>query len=93
MKRTGQSAAGTLRILLILIVAMAALTYFRIAALPFLAAIPGKVMTMAVAVVLAIELVVFVPITDQIAQGKTIVRGDEIDAGLRCPSAVLKYLA
>jgi ribose/xylose/arabinose/galactoside ABC-type transport system permease subunit len=56
----------------------------RIVAFTFLAAVPRQIVAVPVAVFLAVELVVFFLVTDQIAQGEAVVRGEEVDAGLRC---------
>ena len=52
------------------------------------AAIPTEVVVVAVAVVLAVGLVVFFVIADQIVQAEAVVGGDEVDAGVR-PAAVV----
>ena len=51
----------------------------RIVALTFFTAIPGKVVPVSVVVIFAIEFIVLVLIADKIAQGKTVMRGNEID--------------
>ena len=49
-------------------------------------------MAVPIAVVLAIEFVVLVLVADQVAQGEAVVRGNEVDAGLRRASGVAKDL-
>ena len=54
----------------------------RIVALAFLAAVPGRVVAVAVAIVLAIEFIVFLLVADEITQGEAVMRGDEVDSCL-----------
>ena len=53
------------------------------------AAVPGAVVAFAVAVVLAVRLVVLVVVRHQVAQREAVVRGDEVDAGVRAPRGAL----
>ncbi len=73
--------------------AVTPLQYNRILGFAFFTAIRGEVVPMTVAVVLAIEFIMLVLITDEVAQGKTIMGGNEIDSRLRCPSGVAENLA
>ena len=53
------------------------------------AAIPREIVIVAVLVAVAVRLVVLFVVADQVVQGETIVRGDEIDAGVRASPIVL----
>ena len=53
------------------------------------AAVPGAVVPVPVPVALAVGLVVLVVIGDQVAQGKAVVAGDEVDRGERAPAVLL----
>jgi hypothetical protein len=55
----------------------------------FRAAIPRKIVVVAVFVGVAVRLVVLVVVADQVVQRETIVRGDEINAGVRASAIVL----
>ncbi|GAA1243966.1 hypothetical protein GCM10009646_34600 [Streptomyces aureus] len=55
----------------------------------FGAAVPGPVGALAVPVVLAVGLVALVVVRDQVAQGESVVGGDEVDAGARAAAVVL----
>ncbi len=55
----------------------------RIVTFAFFAAVAGKVVTVSVAVILAVEFVVLVAVAHEIAQGEAVVRGNEVQAGLR----------
>ncbi len=55
----------------------------------FDAAVPRPVVALAVVVVLAVGLVVLLVVGDEIAQREAVVRGDEVDAGVRPPAVVL----
>ncbi len=50
--------------------------------------VPGPVVVGAVAVVLAVGLVVLGLVADQVAHGEAVVRGDEVDRGVRRPAVV-----
>ena len=54
------------------------------------AAVPGLVVVVAVAVVLAVRLVVLVVVGDQVVQREAVVRGDEVDARVRPAAVVLR---
>jgi hypothetical protein len=56
---------------------------------PLDAAVPRAVVPEPVSVVLAVGLVMLVVIGDQVAQGKTVVAGDEVDRGKRAPAVLL----
>ena len=56
---------------------------------PFEAVVAAVVVIVAVAIAFAVGLVVLVVVADQIAQRKTIVRGDEVDAVTRLTAAGL----
>ena len=56
----------------------------------FGAAIPAKIFVVAVAIVFAVGFVVLLVVTDQIVQGKAVVRGDEIDAGVGQPAVAAR---
>jgi hypothetical protein len=56
---------------------------------PLDAAVPGTVIPESIPVVLAVGLVVPVVVGDQVAQGKAVVAGDEVDRGERAPAVVL----
>ena len=73
----------------ILCLANAQLLDFPIIGFTFGATIPALVVVGAIAAFLAIRLVVFFVVADQIAQAKAIVRGDEIDAGMGAAAAVI----
>src|SRR5690606_13234704 len=47
---------------------------------PFVAMVPGQVVRMAVAIAFGVGLVVLVVVADEVVQGETVVRGDEVDA-------------
>ena len=49
-------------------------------------------MVFAVAVVFAVGFVVFVAVADEIAQGKAVVRGDEVDGAGRAAPVVAEYV-
>src|ERR1041385_4014450 len=53
----------------------------RIIGRTFRAAVPGKIVLLAVLTVLAVGLVVFIVVTDEIVERKSIVRREKIDAG------------
>jgi len=53
------------------------------------ASIPAVVVVGAVLIIFAIGVVVFVVVADKIMQRKSVVAGDEVDAGLRLPSIAL----
>ncbi len=53
---------------------------------PFDAAVPRQVVVVAVAVVLAVGLVVLLVVGNQVLQREAVVRGDEVDAGMRPPA-------
>ena len=53
------------------------------------AAVPGPVVALAVAVVLAVGLVVLLVVGDEVAQREAVVRGDEVDARDRPAAGVL----
>ena len=55
----------------------------RIVRWSFRAAIPTEIVVGAVAVLLAVRLVVFVVIGDQVVERQAVMRGDKIDAGVR----------
>src|SRR5262249_34675044 len=52
----------------------------RIVARPFHPAVPGTIVRIAVSVLFTVGLIVFVVVTDQIVQGESVVRRDEVDA-------------
>src|SRR5438876_4890257 len=54
----------------------------RVIRRPFCAAIPGLIIIVAVVVAVAVRLVVLFIVADQVVERETIVRGDEIDAGI-----------
>ena len=60
-----------------------------IVARPFDPAVPRAVVVGAVFPVLAVGVVVFVVVRDEVAQGEAVVRGDEVDRGDRSPTGVL----
>ena len=61
----------------------------RIIGIPLRSAIPTAVVPLAVLIVLAIGFVMALVVADQIVEGKTVVSGDEIDAGMRAATIVL----
>ena len=65
----------------------------RVVGRPFDAAVPAAVVVLAVAVVLAVGLVVLVVVAHEVAQREAVVRGDEVDAGVRPAAAVLVQIA
>ena len=56
---------------------------------PSSAAVPRPVVAFAVLIVLAVGLVVFLVVRHEIAQGESVVRGDEVHARVRPPAIVL----
>src|SRR4029453_11656535 len=56
---------------------------------PLLAAVPRTVVAFAVAVLFAICVVALLVVGNEIAQREAIVRGDEVDAGVRPPGCAL----
>ena len=65
----------------------------RIVGGAFHAGVPAVVVVVAVAVVLAVGLVVLLVVGDQVVQREAVVRGDEVDAGLRGAAVVVELLA
>ena len=65
----------------------------RITAGAFHAGVGAEVVRVPVAVVFAIGLVVFVGVGGEVGQGHAVVRGDEVDAGLRAAATVVKHIA
>ena len=65
----------------------------RVVCRAFLPGIPAVVVVVAVAVVLAVGLVVLLVVGNQIVQREAVVRGDEVDAGLRAATVVVELLA
>ena len=61
----------------------------RIVGRSFDAAIPGTIMTLAIAVLIAVGFVVFVVVTHDIVEREPVVRGDEINAGVGAAAVVL----
>ncbi len=66
---------------------------FRIVGRPLGAAVPAAVVILAVAVVVLVRFVVLLVVAHQVAQREAVVRGDEIDAGIRPAAAVLVQVA
>src|SRR5687767_6289931 len=62
---------------------------FGVLTRPLFAAVPGPIVAFAVAVLFAVGFVVFVVVGDEITEREAIVRGDEIDAGVRPPRGAL----
>ena len=60
----------------------------RVVGLALDAVVPRPVVVGAVAVVLAVGLVVLLVVADQVAQGEAVVRGHEVDRGVRRPAVV-----
>jgi hypothetical protein len=48
---------------------------------------------LAVGVQLAVRVVVLLVVADEVEEGETVVGGDEVDAGVRTPSALLVQVA
>src|SRR4051812_39370362 len=63
--------------------------HVRIIRLSLGAAVPRSVVALAVAVLFPVRLVVLVVVRDEIAQRETVVRGNEVDAGMWPPGAFL----
>src|ERR1043165_5666 len=59
----------------------------------FDATVPADVVVVAVAVALLVGLVVLLVIADEVAQGEAVVRGHEVDAGVRAAAAPLVQVA
>src|SRR6185295_15585761 len=57
------------------------------------AAVPREVVVVAIAVLFAVGFVVLPVITDQVLESEAIVRGDEVDAGVRPAAALLVEVA
>src|SRR6185436_9638752 len=60
---------------------------------PFDAAVPAQVVVLAVGVLLAVSLVVLAVVADEVGQREAVVRGDEVDARVRTPPALLVEIA
>ena len=60
---------------------------------PFDAAVPAQVVILAVLVVLAVGVVVLDVVADQIGHREAVVRGHEVDAGVRATAALLVEIA
>ena len=54
----------------------------RVVGRAFRAVIPGVIIVVAVAIVFAVGFVVFVVVADEIVERESVVRGDEVDAGI-----------
>ena len=65
----------------------------RVVSRAFRPGVPAVVVVVAVAVVLAVGLVVLLVVGNQIVQREAVVRGDEVDAGLRAAAIVMELLA
>src|SRR5206468_5590842 len=65
----------------------------RIVRRSFRAVIPTEIVVGAVAVLLAVRLIVFLVIGDQVVERKAVMRGDKIDAGVRPAPAWLVQVA
>src|SRR5437867_412994 len=60
----------------------------RVVGWPFDAAVPGKIIIVAVVVAVAVRRIVLLVAADEVVQGETIVRGHEIYAGVRASPIV-----
>ena len=67
--------------------------HMGVAGRPLHPAVPAQIVVGAVAVVLAVGLVVFVVVADQVFQGEAVVAGHEVDAGVGAPPALLVQVA
>ena len=61
----------------------------RVIGWTFHAAVPGLIVIVAVSVVVPVQFVVLLIVADQVGQRETVVRSDEIDAGIRAAPAML----
>src|SRR5690606_42100261 len=59
---------------------------------PLASVIPGQVVVAAILVVLAIGLVVLVVVTHHVAQGETVMGGDEVDRGVGTTAALIEMI-
>ena len=73
--------------------ALAQLEHAAVGGRPFDAAVPAQIVVLAVGVAFAVGLVVLVVVADEIGEGEAVVRGDEVDAGVRTPAALLVEIA
>ena len=60
----------------------------RVVGWPFDAAVPGKIIIVAVIVAVAVRRIVLLVVADEVVQGETIVGGHEIYAGVRASPIV-----
>ena len=59
----------------------------------FCSAIPAEIIVVAIPILFAVGFIVFFVVTDQILQGEAVMRGNEIDTGLRRAAGMVENFA